>query len=96
MKILDLIINRGQHAGHDLSPKIKCADGTELSVQASSFHYCTPRLDCGPYTEVEVGFPTSPPPASWEPYADGPNPDVWGCVPVELVRQFIDNHGGEA
>ena len=95
MKILDLIINRGQHAACDLSPKIKCADGTELSVQASSIHYCTPRLDYGPYTSLEVGFPTSPPPDSWDDYSDGFG-DVWGYVPIEMVRQFIDNHGGEA
>lgn len=39
-------------------PAIECADGFTMSVQASRSHYCTPRNDVGPYTAVEVGFPS--------------------------------------
>ena len=36
---------------------VVCADGFEMSVQASRGHYCSPREDVGPYTTVEIGFP---------------------------------------
>ena len=39
--------------------RIECADGFSMSVQASRFNYCEPRVDdAKAYTEVEVGFPT--------------------------------------
>jgi len=80
-----------------LADRVKCVDGTELSVQASSTHYCCPRSDRGPYSHVEVGYPTATPPDTWAYYADGeyPNVNVYGYVPVELVRAFIQEHGGE-
>lgn len=60
-----------------VAPRIVCANGTSLSVQASRTHYCHPRRDFGPYEAVEVGFiqdkdgnPLSPP-ASWRPFAEG-------------------------
>lgn len=41
-------------------PKITCADGFTMSVQASSFHYCTPRIDNAAfYTAYEVGYPSA-------------------------------------
>jgi len=85
-----------------LAPKITCADGTTLSVQASRIHYCSPKCDQGPYKTVEVGFPsvTLPSsweevtlPSSWEEYYDGLG--VYCYVPVDLVREFIEEHGGE-
>jgi len=33
---------------------VTCGDGTEMSVQASQYHYCTPRSDEGPWASVEV------------------------------------------
>lgn len=78
-----------------------CADGTSLSIQASQFHYCTPRDDQGPYTKKEVGFifdaagQQMAPPESWAEYADGDFPsDVYGWVPVDLIEEFIVAHGG--
>jgi hypothetical protein len=36
---------------------ITCTDGFSMSVQASKFHYCSPRMDhAEAYTSVEVGF----------------------------------------
>jgi hypothetical protein len=79
-----------------LSDTIICQDGTELSVQASRYHYCTPRTDSGPYTHLEVGFPSVDPPETWATYADGEYPaDVYGYVPVALIQTFISAHGGE-
>ena len=70
---------------------IVCKDGTKISVQASHFHYCSPRTDEGPWTAVEIGYPTAPVPRSW-----GFDGMVAGYVPVEKVRAFIKRHGGEA
>jgi len=78
------------------APRIICMDGTELSVQASSHHYCIPRTG-GPYTHVEVGYLSDDHPPTWADYADGEYPTtVYGCVPVELVREYVEAHGGEA
>lgn len=86
----------------DEIPRIKpvyCADGTSISVQASRKHYSFPRNNEGPYTEVEVGFPSKAPPASWKQYCTGsfddkPCDTVYANVPVYLVTEFIDHHGG--
>lgn len=84
-----------------LAPRILCEDGTVLSVQASQYHYCSPREDEGPYSRVEVGFikdatgAAVTPPEDWREYGDGCFPsDVYGYVPVELVEAFITEHGG--
>jgi len=48
-----------------------CNDGTSLSVQASNFHYCFPRVDNSPfYATVEVWQVTSEVPDSWLEYGD--------------------------
>lgn len=79
----------------DHFPSVVCKDGTRLSVQASEMHYATPRNNSGPYTQVEVGFPTVNPPETWAEYADGSFPsDVYAYIPLTLVQQFIDEHGG--
>lgn len=79
-------------------PKIICADGTTLSVQASRTHYCSPRNCYGPWDEVEVGYPSVAVP-EWAQYKDQrANEDtntVFAYVPVALVREFIAAHGGE-
>jgi len=78
---------------------IVCADGFSMSVQASETHYCTPKDNKGPYTSVEVGFPS----ASDDdllPYMErldgeiSPEGAVYGYVPVEVVHKVIENHGG--
>ena len=68
---------------------VKCADGTSLSVQASEYHYCSPRNNEGPYTEVEV-WCASAPVTEFGYSEDGPS----AYVPIEDVVRFIDNHGG--
>lgn len=77
-----------------VAPWITCCDGTTLSVQASSTHYCSPRRDYAPcYTHVEVGYLSCVPPAEWDEFDCGS--DVYAQVPVGLVREFIEMHGGE-
>lgn len=80
-------------------PRIVCADGTSISVQASQNHYCTPNNDTGPWTHVEVGFPSSPPGSLWHDYAedpDNPTGTVYAYVPIHLVIWYIAAHGGIA
>ena len=77
---------------------IKCVDGTTLSVQASSGHYCRPRSNHGPYTEVEIGYPSIPILECIE-YAESKEhltSTVYAFVPIGLVVEFITNHGGFA
>lgn len=78
-------------------PRIVCADGTTLSVQANEHVYCSPRDNKGPYSAVEVGFPSAEPPEIWQQYAeepDRPTDTVYAYVPIELVSFFIARHGG--
>lgn len=77
--------------------RVECNDGTTLSVQVGENLYCTPRNDDGPWTHVEVGYPSALPPDSWkefgDTYDDSPA-DVYAFVPVALVEEYIAAHGG--
>ena len=72
-----------------LADSVKCADGTTLSVQASKYHYCTPRDNQGPYTAVEVWCVSSDV-TEFEYSEEDPS----AYVPIEDVVRFIENHGG--
>jgi hypothetical protein len=75
--------------------RIKCADGFSISVQASSTHHCTPRNDIGPYTHVEIGFPSEVEPELL-PYREGPDEIVYVQVPIHSALALINKHGGLA
>jgi len=78
-----------------------CADGFQMSVQASHFHYCSPRNDEGPYSTVEVGFPSEKEDLL-VPYAELWNDDgsadytdlVYAYVPSSVVLEVVAKHGG--
>lgn len=73
--------------------KIRCKDGFKVSVQASLWHYCTPKetlKDGSRYTHLELGYPNRTDEVI-EPYRDG---DVYPYVPVEKVNELIEKHGG--
>ncbi len=89
-----------QHRGamDRISPRIVCKDGLSLSVQASKYHYCSPRDDFGPWSQVEVGYPSATC-ESLMPYAespDSPMESVYGYVPIQIVEKLIEDHGGIA
>ena len=80
-------------------PKLVLNDGTTMSVQASSFHYCNPRNDYGPYHEVEVGYvedkdgnavvfetPNYKCSGRWS--------DVYSFIDTHVLMDFIEIHGG--
>lgn len=73
---------------------IMCQDGFVVSVQASRFHYCTPRenLPIGKqYEEFELGYPSEQEPLLDEYSCDS---TVFACVPAEVVDAVIEKHGG--
>ncbi|MEU8927807.1 hypothetical protein AB0D10_44075 [Kitasatospora sp. NPDC048545] len=83
-------------------PHIACADGFRLSVLA--LDPAAPFLL--PAVTLEVGFPTRRP-EPWERWRehldpsvdedeDDPTESVYLPVPVALVRDLIEAHGGEA
>ena len=67
-----------------------------MSVQCSSFHYCTPRIDNDIYSSVEIGFPTEIESLLLKYAEDEKNPinTVYGYVPVNVVDSVIEKHGG--
>lgn len=78
-------------------PIMKCADGFEISVQASSTHYCSPREDGDTtYDAVELGYPNREEPLIMDYAEDEGNylHTVYGWVPIEIVNEMIKKHGG--
>ncbi len=76
--------------------KVECKDGFGVSVQASRRNYCTPENDSGPYTAVELGFPTASDSLIIK-YAENksdPTETVYGWVPVGVVHALLIKHGG--
>lgn len=79
-------------------PRAYCKDGFSISIQASEFHYCSPRvMDDGPYTKVELGYPNEPE-LILSDYRENLDDDytstVYPYVPVEIVDEIIKKHGG--
>lgn len=81
-------------------PHVCCMDGTTMSVQVGNGLYCTPRDNNGPYTHVEVGYPSKVFKQLYDfmegSVADGDDPTkcVYGYVPIELVDELLDACGG--
>ena len=79
--------------------RLHCNDGFSMSVQAHDGAYCSPRTDPADtdyYFEVEVGFPSDREELLMEYVEDYDNPTktVYGYVPVEVVQEVIEKHGG--
>jgi hypothetical protein len=93
------------HGTSSVRPRVHCADGVSLSIQASEYAYCHPRqrYEYRPwtfYSLVEVGYiwdkdsnPFSPPDL-WREYKSGDD-EIWAYIPVPIVQEFIAAHGGE-
>ena len=80
-----------------IRPHVLCKDGFTISVQASKYHYCTPRIDGAvKYETVELGFPNIEDPLIID-YAEErgrPTDTVYGYVPVHIVNELVEKHGG--
>ena len=98
--IVELLDGHGQPMGIRMvpqMPRLILADGASLSVQASKHSYSSPRDSKGPYTKVEVGFPSQKPPEAWKDFAedwDNPTNTVYGYIPLTMVMLYIGAHGG--
>ena len=71
-----------------------------VSIQANKGAYCTPRTsDAERYTEVELGYPSEPPPEYIMEYISGspdqdPKQAVYANVPIELVVRWATEKSG--
>tara|TARA_R110000824_G_scaffold268678_1_gene457313 strand:+ start:56 stop:358 length:303 start_codon:yes stop_codon:yes gene_type:complete len=77
--------------------RIKCADGFSMSVQASKYNYCEPRIDnASEYTAVEVGYPSNYESmlATWAENPDNYTRTVYPFVPVQVIVDVCAKHGG--
>ena len=79
-------------------PHIFCKDGFEMSVQAGDGLYCEPRvnLESGEYATCEVGYPSQKEELLM-PYIEDPTEPtkaVYPYVPVGVIEQVIEKHGG--
>ena len=77
------------------APRVDCADGWSVSIQASQYHYCEPRTNAGPWVEFELGYPSELDP-ELEPFAEEPDTTrtVFAYVPASVVLALIAKHGG--
>ena len=82
----------------EVTKRIECNDGFSISVQANNFTYCMPREDkAWPYSEVELGFPSEVDDLI-EDYSEEPGTTetVYPYVPIDIVNELIEKHGGIA
>lgn len=79
----------------DNLPALKAADGFTVSVQASQYHYCTPRHNEGPYSHVECGYPSELPDA-WAKWAEESDTTktVFAYIPIFVVACEFARRGG--
>lgn len=87
-----------EHGVMNPRPHIICKDGFEMSVQASKFHHCSPRLNLpdGGYFACEIGFPSREDDLLL-PYADDrkkPTRTIYPMVPIDVIDNVIRKHGG--
>ena len=78
-------------------PRVICASGFSMSVQAHDGAYCSPRANNAPrYMKVEVGFPSAEEPLLMDYCEDKSEPThtVYAYVPVQVVTNVIAKHGG--
>ena len=68
-------------------PRVKCADGYTVSVQAGEYHYCSPRADVDHFDKVELGYPSDEDSELMD-YAEEEE------RPCELVDGVLAKHGG--
>lgn len=82
----------------DVTKRIQCKDGFNISVQANDYVYCNPRKNkAWPYSEVELGYPSELDDLI-EDYAEMPDTTetIYPYVPIDVVNKLIEKHGGIA
>ena len=86
--------------------RVEFNNGGKVSIQASRTHYSEPRNDEGPYTHVEIGYPTRETriPKSLIRFEEtsqngqgedfNPYDTIYPYVPASVVRKLIQMNGG--
>lgn len=89
-------LQKTNYCGYGCRPRVHCKDGFSVSVQASQYHYCRPRIDSAEkYEKVELGYPSAADELITDYAEDRTYTDtVYGYVPVEIVDKLIEKHGG--
>jgi hypothetical protein len=88
-----------KHSDLRVKPRMVCADGFSLSVQAGEGLYCIPSYsETGDYRMVEVGYPERANGSGYRPASFGVasqwSGTVCGFVPIDVVNRWIRYHGG--
>ena len=88
-------LQKTNYCGYGCRPRVHCADGFSVSVQASQYHYCRPRIDnAEKYNAVELGYPSAADALLTDYAEDDTNSEtVYGSVRVKIVDKLIENHG---
>lgn len=87
---------RPDEYGYQVRPRVECADGYEISIQAGKGMYSTPRDVSDYYTHVELGFPNTYDEIIGD-YAEDKGvatQTVYPYVPVGTVDELLEKHGG--
>lgn len=84
-----------QSVGILVRPRIFCKDGFSISVQGSGAHSSEPRevRRDGQYKSLEVGYPSTDE-RLLDPYRETYLSDIYTYVPVDVIEEIIENHGG--
>ncbi len=81
---------RVRNGMNDIRPRVVCADGYNVSIQAGYGIYSSPRADADAYSAVELGFASHDEPE----LAACKEGTIYPYVPVELVDKVLTKHGG--
>ena len=91
------VANYGRDDNFHMIGGMNCEDGFQMSVQASYYHYCEPRVTGASfYEQFEIGYPSEKEYILME-YADDPTQPtgtIYGYVPFEIIDKVIIKHGG--
>lgn len=98
MKVIDYLrFTYNKEEDYNVRLPIICMDGYTVSIQGgTTAHYCYPRKHTNQYELVELGYPSSHD-LDFDEYAEQIEcvPDtVYGYVPIEIVENVIQKHGG--
>lgn len=94
---------KGVDSQYFIVPRVACKDGFNMSVQHSSLHYCSPRIDFAErkgyeFVSYEVAYPSEVEdiliPFAEDP--EHPTSTVYVNVPAQIVEQVAEMHGGLA
>ncbi len=90
------LMRNGPVVGGFVRPWLVTRDGLLMSVQVSDFHYSWPKRTGGPWSQVEIGFPSAKLRALKRYAEDWSDPmgTVYRYVPVEVAERVIRRHGG--